>query len=74
MVSAKARNVNVSDFGWGIAYGVAMSGLLMIIVGTISYHAGLQTGRTDIASGRVTAVQVPNRDGLMSWKFEEVKK
>lgn len=54
MVSAKARNVNVSDFGWGIAYGLVISILLMFVVWTFAYHYGIHVGRTDIASGRVT--------------------
>jgi len=57
----------------GMVLFVIISILLIVLFCMISYDNGVRRGRIDIASGRVTATQVPNRDGLTEWQFTETK-
>lgn len=58
----------------GVIVLFIVSIIIMVLFCMISYDNGVRVGRTDIASGRVTATQVPNRDGLTEWKFTEIKR
>lgn len=59
-----------SEIGCLVVIGVLV---IFAIIAHETFKSGVESGRIDIASGRVIGERVTNADGLTEWKWKEAK-